>query len=182
MPNSGFRSLFADEVEALYAAESLISKAFSSLKKKVATKELVLMLDQQAAQAKSHTRDLKSALIFLDRKASRRENLSVKAMLAACDDALERLETGNLRDATLLVHLQRFEFHRLGAYKATLALATQLGEDGILDFLKDAAAFDDVTTKRLGQIAVQVNAEAFADTRSETLAPVIGELQADKVE
>ncbi|SEB54203.1 DUF892 family protein [Terriglobus roseus] len=182
MPNSGFRSLFADEVEALYAAESLISKTFPLLKKKVATKELVLMLDQQAAQAKSHTKNLKSALIFLDRRAAGAESRSVKAMLSECDDALERLEKGNLLDATLLVHLQRLEFHRLGAYRATLALATQLGEDGILDFLKEAAAFDDVTTKRLGQIALQVNAEAFADTRSEILAPVIGELEADKVE
>ena len=55
MPNSGFRSLFADEVEALHATESLISKTFPSLKKNVSTKELVLTLDQRASQAKSYT-------------------------------------------------------------------------------------------------------------------------------
>jgi hypothetical protein len=48
-----------------------------------------------------------------------------------------------------------------------------------MDFLKDAAVVADVTTKRSGQIALQVDAEAFADTQSEVLASVIGELGAD---
>lgn len=182
MPNSGFRSLFADQVEALYATESLLSKTLPSFRKKVTTKELLLMLNEQAVQAKSHAKNLKSALMFLKRKTSVRENLSVGAMLAECADALQGVEKGNLRDAVLLVYLQRLEFLRLGAYRTTLMLATQLGEGQILDFLKDAASFDDVTTRRLGQIALQVNAEAFADTVSETLAPVIRELDTGKVE
>jgi hypothetical protein len=64
-------------------------------------------------------------------------------------------------------------------FRTTLALATQLEEDRILDFLIDAAAVADVTTKRLGQIALRVKAGAFAETQCGTLAPVIGELGAD---
>ncbi|WP_433973052.1 DUF892 family protein [Tunturiibacter lichenicola] len=168
-----FKDLFEEELETLYFAESQLLKALPLVKKGVFNKELAHVLVQQTAQTKIYVKSLKSALNHLGRRVSITRNATSEAMLSELTHLVKRFPRGNLRDAALLALLQRLEHHRAARYLSTIALAKQMGEEGILDFLKEAASFDSVSAKRFAQIALQVNAEAFIDTHSERCPPAV---------
>ena len=168
-----FQSLFEDEVELLFSAESQIGKGLAVIAKAVVTEELAQLLDSQTKRAKVFSRSLQETVAPLDRKDPKSQDSVVKLLLKACADASKRFEKGNLRDAALLVGIHRLQLHQVAAYTSTLALAKQLGEEKLPEFLKEAMSFNDLAAKHCTQIALQVNAEAFIDTHSEKCVPTV---------
>ena len=173
MQAESLEGLLADELEGLLSIERQATRLLPRLSKLVSTKELAEAIHEHTTGTRQYAADLKPVLKQLGRGGNYAVEAAAEAMLEACAVVEQRFAKGTLRDAALLAALQRLEHYRSAVYASTLALATQLGEDKILDLLKQGALQNDLTAKRFAQIAVQVNAEAFIDTHSEENAPTI---------
>lgn len=173
MSSASLKGLLVEELVSLLSIESQVAKTLPLIRKGVATNELAATLKEDAAKTKDRVAGLTAVLKPLGQKPAAKAEPAAAALLKSCSAVQERYPKGNLGDAALLTLLQRLEYYRPAAYQSTFALAKQMGEDKILDLLKAGATGDDLTAKRFGQIAIQVNAEAFMDTHSERCAPVI---------
>lgn len=173
MASASLKGLLVEELVSLLSIESQVAKALPLIRKGVATNELAATLKEDAVKTKDRVASLTAVLKLLKQKPAAMAEPTAAALLKSCSGVQGRYAKGNLGDAALLTLLLRLEYYRSVAYQSTFALAKQMGEDEILDLLKAGAAEDDLTAKRFGQIAIQVNAEAFMDTHSERCAPVI---------
>jgi ferritin-like metal-binding protein YciE len=104
----------------LFVAESQLLKAPPHVEKYVVTGELADVLAEQTALTKTYLNSLKSALDHLGGKVSVSRNATVEAMLLELTRAAKPYPKGNLRDAALLVILQRLEHHRAAGYMEAL--------------------------------------------------------------
>ena len=91
--------------------------------------------------------------------------LAMKALLRKCSELLKSLPPGNLRDTVIIAHIQRAEHYKMAAYSSVHDYAKLFGDHEAADALDNAAKSVLAVSKNLGQIAIQVNAEAYVDTR-----------------
>ena len=65
----------------------------------------------------------------------------------------------------MIAHMQRAEHFKMAAYSSVADYAKLLGNKAAADDLSKAGKAVALTNKMLGAIAIQVDAEAYVDTR-----------------
>jgi ferritin-like metal-binding protein YciE len=164
MTTQTLKGLLADELETLLSIESQVADGLPAIRRFAHTLELAHAIAEHTTKTRRCATGIKRFQRRLGRNPNQAPDAAIRAILATLSSVEKRYSKGNLRDAALLPGLQRMAHYRSAVYSSALALAQQLGEDQILELLKEGATEDELTAKRFAQIALQVNAEAFIDT------------------
>jgi ferritin-like metal-binding protein YciE len=170
----GLTGLLVYELYALLQIDLQVASGLGATARSLHTAELAKATADHVGKTKERAARLKLVLKALGPKLAPVAQPIISALLDDISSRAKLFEKGNLRDAALLNALQRLEQYHSAACSSTLALAKQLGEDQIVELLKEETSQDELMTKRFAQIAIQVNAEAFIDTESERARPVFG--------
>lgn len=161
-----FNELYRHELEVLLSAERQMLALLPTLAAGTETAEL-----QRALQAQIKSCGTQAALLLhllqgvgtpLRVPVSR----GIQALLQECSDLLQTYPTGNLRDAVMIAHMQRAEHFKIAAYGTLADYAKLLGDKAAAHSLHEAAGAVTLVSRQLGTIAIQVDAEAYVDTRS----------------
>lgn len=160
-----FNDLYRHELEVLLSAERQMMDLLPALADGTDTPELQRTLRAQVdgcrAQADMLQRLLEQQGAALKVLVSR----GIQALLQECSELLKTYPTGNLRDAVMIAHMQRAEHFRMAAYSTVAEYAKLLGDKAAAHDLSEAGKAVTLVNRMLGAIAIQVDAEAYVDTR-----------------
>ena len=160
-----FNDLYRHELEVLLSAERQMVNLLPRLADGTETAELQHALRAQVdgcrGQAELLERLLQEHGGLLRVSVSR----GIQALLLECSELLQTYPTGNLRDAVMIAHMQRAEHFKIAAYSTLAEYAKLLGDKAGADALTQAAKAVALVSKMLGAIGIQVDAEAYVDTR-----------------
>ena len=162
-----FNDLYAHELEMLVSAESQMIALLPKLAAGTDTGELQKALLAQVDGCSVQLALLQGLLRDLDRPLAVPVSRGIQSLLQECLDLLKSFPTGNLRDAVMIAHMQRAEHYKMAAYTSVQEYAKLLGDKQAAEHLGQAAKAVTLISRNLGAIAIQVNAEAYVDTRVE---------------
>ncbi len=158
--------LLGEELRRLVSADRVVLRALPRLAREAHTGELRETFMARASEAKEQAVRMKQVFKLRGMAAGEGACPGMEGILEECTGAVEAYAKGNLRDTALLAGVERMEQYRVAGYGSARDLAKLLGEDEVVKLLEEVLAADTLAAKKFGQIAVQVNAEAFVDTQS----------------
>lgn len=162
---STFNDLYTHELQALASAESQMVALLPQLAKETDNAELKAAFLLQADGSKHQLLMLRQLLKEMGKRPASLACLGMQTLLKECSDLREGFPAGNLRDTVMIAHMQRAEHYKMASYSSVHDYAKLLGDKDAAEALDHAFKAVSAATKALGQIAIQVNAEAYVDTR-----------------
>lgn len=164
---STFNNLYLYELESLAAAEKQTLEVLPRLGAATEAQELTRRLKGKRSKGKKRLTTLQRLIDQAQGDVKLPVGLGIQALITECLELLKEFRTGNLRDAVMIAHLQGAEHYKIAAYTSLIDYANLLGNRGAVETLKGALRELDLESKTLNQIALQVDAEAYVDTRIE---------------
>jgi ferritin-like metal-binding protein YciE len=155
------QDLFVDQLSDLYSAEKQIAKALPKLAAAAETEELREALLLHLKETKDQVERLEQIFGSLKKKPATKVCLGMKGSLEEAAEIQREIEAGLLRDAALIAAVQRIEHYELAGYGSAIEFAKLLGLEDSVTLLQETLQEEDLAGKKLTQIAIQVNAEAF---------------------
>lgn len=160
-----FNELYRHELEVLLSAERQMIRLLPALAEGTDTAEL-----QRALRAQVHGCQTQADLLqrLLEQQGAALKvpvSRGIAALLGECSELLKTYPAGNLRDAVMIAHMQRAEHFKMAAYSTVAEYAKLLGDKDAAHDLLDAGKAVTLVNKMLSAIAIQVDAEAYVDTR-----------------
>jgi ferritin-like metal-binding protein YciE len=153
--------LFVDHLSDLYSAEKQIAKALPKLASAAETEELRQALLSHLRETKDQGQRLEQIFAAMKKKPATKVCLGMKGSLEEAAEISQGIEAGLLRDAALIAAVQRIEHYELAEYGSAIEFAKLLGLEDAVTLLQETLQEEDLAEKKLTQIAIQVNAEAF---------------------
>ncbi len=160
-----FNALYRHELEVLLSAEQQMVDLLPTLAKGTDTAELQQVLQAQVDGCRAQADLLRRLLTQHGSPSKVPVSRGIQSLLQECSEPLETYPTGNLRDAVMIAHMQRAEHFKMAAYATVAEYAKLLGDMAAAHALHEAALAVTLVSRQLGAIGIQVDAEAYVDTR-----------------
>jgi ferritin-like metal-binding protein YciE len=167
MKLESLRELFIEELEDLYSAEKMITKALPKMAKESGSPELRKAFEEHLRQTEGHVRRLDQIFDELERvdKDVDREDTKCKGMEGIIKEGEELIKKDaepEVRDAGLIAAAQRVEHYEIAAYGTVRTYARLLGRDNWARLLEETLNEEKETDQLLNSIAARINLEAKA--------------------
>lgn len=167
MKLESLRELFIDELEDLYSAEKMITKALPKMAKEAGSPELRKAFEEHLRQTEGHVRRLDQIFDELERvdKDVDRENKKCKGIegiIKEGEDLIKKDAEPEVRDAGMIAGAQRVEHYEIAAYGTVRTYAKLLGRDNWARLLEETLNEEKETDQLLNNIAARINLEAKA--------------------
>ena len=167
MKLESLRELFIEELEDLYSAEKMITKALPKMSKEAGSPELRKAFDEHLRQTEGQVRRLDQIFDELERvdEDVDREDTKCKGMEGIIKEGEELIKKDaepEVRDAGLIAAAQRVEHYEIAAYGTVRTYAKLLGRDNWARLLEETLNEEKETDQLLNSVAARINLEAKA--------------------
>lgn len=167
MKLESLRELFIEELEDLYSAEKMITKALPKMAKEAGSPELRKAFEEHLRQTEGHVRRLDQIFDELERvdKDVDREDKKCKGIegiLKEGEELIKKDAEPEVRDAGMIAAAQRVEHYEIAAYGTVRTYAKLLGRDNWSRLLEETLNEEKETDQLLNNIAARINLEAKA--------------------
>lgn len=167
MKLESLRELFIEELEDLYSAEKMITKALPKMAKESGSPELRKAFEEHLRQTEGHVRRLDQIFDELERvdEDVDREDKKCKGIEGIIKEGEELIKEDaepEVRDAGLIAAAQRVEHYEIAAYGTVRTYARLLGRDNWARLLEETLNEEKETDQLLNSIAARINLEAKA--------------------
>ncbi|MDO5509098.1 MAG: ferritin-like domain-containing protein [Weeksellaceae bacterium] len=155
------RDLFLDGLKDLYWAENHLIKGFEKLHANATSEELQTNIKEHISETKKHIKRLDEAFSKLGEKAEAEECAAMKGLLEEAEHIVEETQPGAVRDAGIIIAIQKIEHYEIASYGSLAVFAKQMGEDEVERILRDTLNEEKATNNILTNLAVnKVNTKA----------------------
>jgi ferritin-like metal-binding protein YciE len=167
MKLESLRELFIEELEDLYSAEKMITKALPKMAKEAGSPELRKAFEEHLRQTEGQVRRLDQIFDELERvdEDVDREDKKCKGIEGIIKEGEELIKEDaepEVRDAGMIAAAQRVEHYEIAAYGTVRTFAKLLGRDNWARLLEETLNEEKETDQLLNGIAARINLEAKA--------------------
>jgi len=167
MKLESLRELFIEELEDLYSAEKMITKALPKMAKEAGSPELRKAFEEHLRQTEGQVRRLDQIFDELERvdEDVDREDKKCKGIEGIIKEGEELIKEDaepEVRDAGMIAAAQRVEHYEIAAYGTVRTYAKLLGRDNWARLLEETLNEEKETDQLLNGIAARINLEAKA--------------------
>ena len=167
MKLESLRELFIEELEDLYSAEKMITKALPKMAKEAGSPELRKAFEEHLRQTEGQVRRLDQIFDELERvdEDVDREDKKCKGIEGIIKEGEELIKEDaepEVRDAGMIAAAQRVEHYEIAAYGTVRTYAKLLGRDNWARLLEETLNEEKETDQLLNGIAARMNLEAKA--------------------
>lgn len=167
-PESGFRTLFINELKDIYWAEKALTKALPKMAKNASSSVLIAALEDHLATTKTQVERLEQVFEIIGEKATGKKCDAMEGLLKEAEGIMEETEEGVVRDAGIISAAQKVEHYEIATYGTLVAFANTLGELDAADLLKETLHEEKESDQLLTEIALSsVNTDAAGDSDEE---------------
>ncbi len=126
-----------DELRDLYSAENQLVKALPKVVKGTSNPEVKTNIREHLEQTKGQVLRLREVFQQLGKKPTGEHCSGMEGCIKEVTEALEKDETGALKDAGILGAVLRVEHYEIAGYSAAIAIAKALGQKEIVALLTE---------------------------------------------
>ena len=150
---AGLRELLTHELRAMYFVEKALVKAFPKMIKNACTFELIEAVTIHLEDTKKQIIRIEDTFVALTENPILERCKIIECMLEEIDDIVEVTKFGIVRDAGIVLALQRIEHFEIATYSILATYAENLKEDGIHHLLAQSLNEEKIAELRLAKIA-----------------------------
>lgn len=155
------KDLMIDGLKDLYWAENHLIKGYEKMHVNASSSELQSHIKDHIAETKKHIKRLDEAFSKLGEKAQAEECAAMVGLLEESEHIVEETQPGPVRDAGIILAIQKIEHYEIASYGSLAVFARQLGEEEVERILRDTLNEEKATNNILTNLAVnEVNSKA----------------------
>ncbi|MCC6613636.1 MAG: ferritin-like domain-containing protein [Anaerolineae bacterium] len=154
--------LFVHELKDVYDAEHQVVKALPKMAKAATSSDLQAAFEDHLEQSKGHIDRLKQVFDLLSRKPARESCAGMQGIISEGEKVLEEDMSDDVRDAALIAAAQRVEHYEMAGYGTLRTYAHLLGHAEVAQLLQQTLDEEEITDKKLSQIANGANQAAMS--------------------
>ncbi|MBE0690556.1 MAG: ferritin-like domain-containing protein [Anaerolineae bacterium] len=153
--------LFFHELKDVYDAEHQVVNALPKMAKAAASSDLQSAFEEHLEQSQDHIDRLKQIFDLLNRKPARETCDGMKGIIEEGQKVLEEDMSDDVRNAALIAAAQRVEHYEMAGYGTLRTYAHLLGHTEAAQLLQQTLDEEEMTDKKLSQLANGINQTAL---------------------
>ena len=167
MKLESLRELFIEELEDVYSAEKMITKALPKMAQKANAPELKRAFEQHLKQTEGHVRRLDQIFDELEQKdkdvdREDKKCKGIEGIIKEGEELIKEEAEPEVHDAGLIAAAQRVEHYEIAAYGTVRTYANILGHSNWAHLLEETLTEEKEADQLLNGIASRINLEAKA--------------------
>ena len=152
--------LFANELKDIYWAENALTKAIPKMIANTTSPELLKALNSHLEVTRVHVSRLEDVFKSIGKKAEAKKCEAMAGIIKEAEEIMEETESGNVRDAGIILAGQKVEHYEIATYGTLAAFAKTIGANSAVDLLEHTLAEEKEADVTLSQLADKINVQA----------------------
>jgi ferritin-like metal-binding protein YciE len=161
MAMRSFEDLLVHELEDLYDAEHQLTQALPKMAQAATSTQVRKAFEQHLKETEQQIKRLEQVFEAMGHKAARKPCKAMQGLVAEANEVLQEDMEGTLRDAALIAAAQRVEHYEMAGYGTARTYAHLMGNQDAAQFLQQTLEEEELTDKKLSQIATKINEHAM---------------------
>ena len=155
------QDLLIHQLQDIYSAEQMLTKALPKMQEKASTEELATAFANHLAETEKQLTRLDQVFQILGERAGGVKCKAMEGLIAEAQEILDEDGTESVIDAGIIAAAQRVEHYEISAYGSAKAFAALLGLSDVVELLNESQQEETTADKKLSLIATtEVNARA----------------------
>ncbi|RBL93711.1 YciE/YciF ferroxidase family protein [Chitinophaga flava] len=165
MNSTRFSELFMEELKDIYWAEKNLLKAIPKMQKATTSDELTHAMDEHLEETKHHVMRLEEIFEIMGKKPQTKKCEAMEGLMMEAQVFLDDTEADSMvRDAGIIISMQKIEHYEIATYGCLRTLANVMGHADVAELLEQTLEEEKHTDSLLTEIAEStVNEEAAAE-------------------
>ena len=153
---SGLRDLLLHELKSMYFIEKVLIKAFPKMIKNACTFELIEAITMHLEDTKKQIIRIEDMFSTMEENPIFKRCEAIECILQEMDDVVEVTKFGIVRDAGIVLALQKIEHYEMATYSILATYAENLEEETIQLLLEESLNEEKIAELRLVKIATSI--------------------------
>jgi ferritin-like metal-binding protein YciE len=153
---SGLRDLLLQELKSMYYTEKVLIKAFPKMIKNACTFELIEAITMHVEDTKKQIIRIEDTFSTMEENPILKRCEAIECILQEMDDIVEVTKFGIVRDAGIVLALQKIEHYEMASYSILATYAKNLKEENIQLLLEQSLNEEKTAELRLAKIATSI--------------------------
>ena len=153
---SGLRDLLLHELKSMYFIENVLIKAFPKMIKNACTFELIEAITMHLEDTKKQIIRIEDTFSTMEENPILHRCEAIECMLQEIDDIVEVTKFGMVRDAGIVLALQKIEHYKMATYSILSTYAENLEEETVQLLLEQSLNEEKIAELRLAKIATSI--------------------------
>lgn len=160
--------LFTDQLQDMYYAEKLLTKALPKMSKAASTEELQQAIDEHLTQTEGQVTRLEKVFELLGKKAQPKKCEAMDGLHKEAETIIEETEEGSLtRDVGIIMAAQKVEHYEIASYGSLAQLADTFGMTEVAELLHQTLEEEKEADMLLSQVAEGINFPAGLESEED---------------
>jgi ferritin-like metal-binding protein YciE len=147
--------ILALELREIHSAEKQLARALPRLSRTIETPALQEMIEQRVEQGEQIIQDVERGLDSLGENLGRKKNVVAEALLQDIREHADEIERGPALDVVLIAALQKTEHYCIAAWGTVKALASELGQEELIQAMERASQEGKEMDEQLTRLAME---------------------------
>lgn len=153
MALSSLHDLYVENLKDLYSAEKQLLQAMPRVAKKVENAQLRQAIEKHHRETEMQRDRLEQVFKEMGKRAGGKTCEAMKGLIAENKELLEEKADPDVKDAGLIVGLQKVEHYEIAGYGSVVTFAKMLGETQAAKLLAKTLDEEEKADKKLTQLA-----------------------------
>jgi ferritin-like metal-binding protein YciE len=165
MSHSKFHELFIDELKDIYWAEKNLLKALPKMQKAATSDDLRDSIGYHLEETKIHVARLEDVFEMMGKRAQTRKCEAMEGLIMEAQRGIDDTEDNSMvRDASMIISIQKMEHYEIAAYGSLRTLANVMGHADAAELLEQTLEEERHADNLLTESAESaINEEAAAE-------------------
>jgi ferritin-like metal-binding protein YciE len=158
---TGLQKLFEMELQDIYGAEKMLTKAIPKMISKATSEELITALEEHLAVTEEQVTRLEEVFEGMGQQPKAKKCEAMEGLIKEAEGIMEEAEEGVVRDAGIISAAQKVEHYEIASYGTLCSFAKTLGLEEAVELLQmtlDEEKEADVTLTRIAESSVNIEA------------------------
>jgi ferritin-like metal-binding protein YciE len=165
---STIKDLLEEEIQDLYSAEKQLTKAIPKMAKGSNNEELSAAFTAHLKETEGQIDRLEQAAGILEIKVAGKKCKGMEGVIAEGAEALDEDGDEHVLDLGIIGAGSRVEHYEMAGYTTAINLATQMGEDEVVELLTQNLKEEEAADEKLRTIGQQILQEAPTEENDES--------------
>jgi ferritin-like metal-binding protein YciE len=162
------KDLLEDEIKDLYSAEKQLTKAIPKMAKGSNNEELSAAFQAHLKETEGQIQRLEQVAKLLDTTPTGKKCKGMEGVIEEGAEALEEDGDEHVLDLGIIGAGSRVEHYEMAGYTTAINLATQMGEDEVVELLTQNLKEEEAADEKLRTIGQQILQEAPTEENDES--------------
>jgi ferritin-like metal-binding protein YciE len=164
MQFSQLMQLFKNELRDIFWAERALTTAIPKMIKNASSLELIVALTTHLEETNQHVERLQEVFAIIDERPFAKKCDAIEDLIEESFEIMESYEKGSMRDAGIILAIQKVEHYEIATYRSLCYFAQILGLNKAVPLLAATLHEEKLADEKLAEVAITaINVDEFQE-------------------